>query len=119
MDSFPSFDTLLVSIEAELVYTRSPFVVALQYFRGHGRVNAASVHESAMEETREQKEMKRTDCASSEVEGTVVRGRRHRAGVIFRAGIFLHKTRVASRRSKKRAHFHSSATIDRHVFNVR
>ena len=58
MDSFPSFDTLLVSIEAELVSTRSPFVVALQYFRGHGRVNAASVHESAMEETREQKEMK-------------------------------------------------------------
>jgi len=75
MDSFPSFDTLLVSIEAELVSTRSQFVVALQYFRGHGRVNAASVHESAMEETREQKEMKRTDCASSEVEGaTVVRG---------------------------------------------
>ncbi len=55
MNSFPSFDTLLVSIEAELVSTRRPFVVALQYFRGHGRVNAASVHESAMEETREQK----------------------------------------------------------------
>lgn len=55
MDSFPSFDTLLASIEAdsELVSTRSPFVVALQYFRGHGRVNAASVHKSAMDETRE------------------------------------------------------------------
>ena len=118
MDSFPSFDTLLVSIEAELVSTRSQFVVALQYFRGHGRVNAASVHESAMEETREQKEMKRTDCASSEVEGaTVVRGGIEL--VIFHVGTCLHKTRVASRRSKKRAHFHSSATIDRHVFNVR
>jgi hypothetical protein len=56
MDSFLSFDTLLVSIEAELVSTRRPFVVALQYFRGYGRVNAASVHESAKEETREQRE---------------------------------------------------------------
>ena len=55
MDSFPSFDTLLVSIKAEPVSTRRPFVVALQYFRGHGRVNAASVHESAMEETRGKK----------------------------------------------------------------
>src|SRR5712691_4673502 len=36
-------------------HKRRPFVVAIQYFRGHGRVNAASVHESAMEETREQK----------------------------------------------------------------
>ena len=57
-----------ISIEAELVSTRRLLVVALQYFRGHGRGNAASVHESAMEETREQNELK-IDNASSEREG--------------------------------------------------
>jgi hypothetical protein len=50
MGSFQGFYTEVFGVkvdEKKLMPTRSPFILALLYFRGHGRNDATSVHTSA------------------------------------------------------------------------
>ncbi len=49
MDSFPSFYTQMVGIEAKVLSNtlRRPFIVALHTSEATGKIYAASVHESA------------------------------------------------------------------------